>query len=124
MTILKNIKDWKQFERFCADLLEAEAFCVISEPSVDRTGIDIKAQEVYRTHDPNRSITVNWRIQCKHFAASGKKLGRKEVEECLTSYEATRDHDEGLFIIVSTDYFLLSRQVGGNNPSFKIQNDF
>ena len=111
MTLLRNIEDWKQFERFCADLLEAEGFCVVSEPSVDRTGIDIKAKEVYRTHDPNRSISISWRIQCKHFAASGKKLGRKEVEECLTSYGATRNHDEGLFIIVSTDYTEAAKDV-------------
>lgn len=111
MSALARITDWKQFERFCADLLECEGFLVQSEPRVDRTGIDIRAVEEYRSHDPNRVIRVHWRVQCKHFALSGTNLGRKEVEEALFSFEATRTAEEGLFLFVSTDYTEPAKEV-------------
>lgn len=104
MAMLNQLSDWKQFERLCADLLEEEHFNVVSEPYVDRTGVDFVAVQEYRAHDPNHVIRLKWRVQCKHLAASGAKLGRKEVEEILTSYEAARSPDEGLFIMVSSDY--------------------
>lgn len=100
----ENLSGWKDFERLCADLLNAEGFVVESEPFVDRTGVDIVAVEEYRSHDPDRVIHVTWRIQCKHYADSGKNLGRKEAEESLYSYEVNRKPDEGLFLIVDTDY--------------------
>jgi hypothetical protein len=99
----KNI-EWKDFERLCADLLSAEGFIIESEPSIDHTGTDITAKEEYRSHDPTRSISIRWRVQCKHYAGSGKSLGRNEVEKSLYNFEAIRRPDEGLFLIVDTDY--------------------
>src|SRR6185295_8009019 len=101
---LRAIKEWKKFERLCADLLAAEGFILESEPSIDRTGVDLRVTEEYRAHEPGRVIQVHWRVQCKHLAISGKNLGRKEVEEALVSFEATRGASDGLFLIVSTDY--------------------
>lgn len=101
---LQALKDWKQFERLCADLLEAEGFDIQSEPSVDTTGTDFVATETYRTHDPGRTIRIRWRVQCKHYAGSGRNLGREEVESIIYAYEARRSADDGLFIIVSSEY--------------------
>lgn len=111
MSILGQFPDWKQFERLCADLLESEGFIVESEPGVDRSGTDIRATEEYRSHDPSRVIRVRWRVQCKHFAPSARNLGRKDVEESLYAFEATRAPDEGLFLIVSTDYTEAAKEV-------------
>jgi len=104
MISLKNIPDGKTFERLCADLLEAEEYIIESEPSVDVSGVDLVVIEEYRSHDPSRYIRIRWRVQCKHYARSGKNLGRKEVEQSLYEYELHRYSDEGLFIITSTDY--------------------
>jgi hypothetical protein len=111
MSVLSQFSDWKQFERLCADLLESEGFVVVSEPGVDRSGTDIRVMEEYRSHDPTRTIRVRWRVQCKHFAPSGRNLGRKDVEESLYAFEATRAPDEGLFLIVSTDYTEAAKEV-------------
>jgi len=104
MNLLAKLTDWKDFERLCADLLEAEQFSIDSEPSLDRTGTDIQVTEHLISHDPTRSFQLRWRVQCKHFAPSGKNLTRPDVEACLNSYRATRDHGEGLLLMVSTDY--------------------
>jgi hypothetical protein len=106
-----SLQDWKDFERLCADLLNAEGFIIESEPFVDRTGGDIIATEEYRSHVPNRVIRIKWRVQCKHYARSGKNLGRKEVEETLHSYAVARGPDEGLFIIIDTDYTEAAKEV-------------
>lgn len=66
----KNLKNWKDFERLCADLLSAEGFIIESEPSIDIKGSDIIAREEFRSHDPTRSISIRWRVQCKHYANS------------------------------------------------------
>lgn len=100
----EKLAGWKDFERLCADLLDAEGFLIESEPFVDRTGADIVATEVYQSHDPNRQIRIRWRVQCKHYAGSGNNLGRKEVEESLYNYGANRGPDDGLFLVVDTDY--------------------
>ena len=107
----QDISDWKDFERLCADLLSAEGFILESEPFVDRTGCDLLAVEEYRSHDPSRVISLRWRIQCKHYSSSGKNLGRKEVEESLYNFEVTRKADEGLFLIVDTDYSEPAKEV-------------
>ena len=104
MPTLRNLDDWKQFEHLCADLLEAEGLTITSEPHIDRSGIDLQATEEFRSHASSKTIILRWRVQCKHYAGSGRNLGRKEIESCLNSYQATRDHDEGLLLIVSTDY--------------------
>ena len=111
MSILTVVKDPKIFERLCADLLSAEGFQIDSEPYVDRSGTDILAVEEFRSHASEQTIRVHWRVQCKHYARSGRNLGRKETEEAITSYQATRSPDEGLFLIVSTDYTEESKTV-------------
>jgi hypothetical protein len=100
---LSEITDWKEFERLCADLLDAEGFTIQDEAHVDRSGVDFVAVEEYRSHDPRRVIKVKWRVQCKHFR-SGANVGRKEIEEILVGFEATRAPDEGLLVMVSADY--------------------
>jgi hypothetical protein len=111
-SIFEQLADWKDFERLCADLLEAESFIIESEPFVDRMGADIVATEVFKAHnDPSRHREIRWRVQCKHYAGSGNKLGRAEVEEALNSYGAYRGHDDGLLIIVDTDYTEPAQQV-------------
>jgi len=103
--------DWKDFERLCADLLDAEGFVIESEPFVDRMGTDIIAVEVFRSHDPNREKRKRWRVQCKHYSGSGKNLGRKEVEESLFNYAANRALDDGLLFMVDTDYTEAAKEV-------------
>src|SRR6185369_13838037 len=90
--------------RLCADLLEAEGFIIESEPFVDRKGADLIAVEIYQSHEPTRQVRKRWRVQCKHYAGSGRNLGRKEIEEALFNYGANRGPDDGLFLIVDTDY--------------------
>lgn len=102
--MLDRLRDWKAFERLCADLLEAEHFVVTAEPSVDTSGIDIEAVEEYRSHDPARTFKLRWRVQCKHYAHSGKNLDRTEIESILVGFEATRGSVDGLLIMTSTDY--------------------
>ena len=112
MTSLFDNLDWKQFERLCADILAAEGFIIESEPFVDRTGVDITAFEVYRSHhDPNRQIQIRWRVQCKHYAGSGTNLGRKEVEESLYSFSVNRGPKDGLLFMVDTDYTEAAKEV-------------
>jgi hypothetical protein len=110
---LENLASWKDFERLCIDLLSAEGFLVPSEaePYVDTKGEDFAAIEEYRSHDPSRTIRVRWRVQCKHYAGSGRRLGREEVESALVSYECIRRPDEGLFLIVDTDYTEPAKEV-------------
>jgi hypothetical protein len=105
MINLGLIKGWKDFERFCADLLEAEGFHIESEPGVDTTGVDIVARCEYRAHGSSLPpVHVRWLVQCKHLAISGKRLARQSVEEILVSYEAARGPNDGLLVIVSSDY--------------------
>lgn len=101
---LSKIGDWKQFERFSADLMQAEGFSILSEPFVDQDGVDFLALEKYKSHATDRVIEVKWRVQCKHYATSGNCLRRSETQRIIYNYETSRELDEGLFIIVSTDY--------------------
>lgn len=55
---LSKLENWKQFERFAADLLQAEGFSILSEPYVDRDGADFFALEQYKSHASDRSIEV------------------------------------------------------------------
>src|SRR5260221_1843417 len=103
-TSLEAIREWKTFERLCADLLEAEQFVVTKEPSVDTSGWDLQAVEEYRTQDPSRKLLLRWRVQCKHYAPSDRNLDRTELERILVGFEAVRGPDEGLPIMISTDY--------------------
>jgi hypothetical protein len=105
MISFASMQDWKQFERLCADLLQAEGFQIESEPSVDRTGTDFVATCEYRSHASDiPSIRVRWRVQCKHYAPSGNRLTRHEVEEALRSFQVVCGPDEGLLLMVSSDY--------------------
>ena len=104
MTFLNRMVDWKEFEHLCADLLTAEGFRIEYEPSIDRDGVDIVATEDYRSHDPTRTITIRWRVQCKHYVRSGRNLGRKGVEDALNSFELSRQFNEGLLLMASGDY--------------------
>ena len=101
--IFTTVRHWKDFERLCADLLEAEGYKIRSEPSVDRTGTDLLVTKEYRSHDDD-AVHLTWRVQCKHYAVSGRPLGRKEAEEAVNSYQATRGTGEGLLVMVNTDY--------------------
>jgi len=49
-------------------------------------------------------IRVRWRVQCKHYAQSGKRLNRDEAIRILHLFDLTAAPDEGLFVVVSTDY--------------------
>jgi|HubBroStandDraft_2_1064218.scaffolds.fasta_scaffold62093_2 hypothetical protein len=105
MTDLHRLKDWKHFERLCADLLEAEGFQIEEEPSVDTTGIDIVATCEYRAHAQNlKPIKVRWLVQCKHLAPSGRNLNRQELAEILTNYWARRGANDALLVMISSDY--------------------
>src|SRR5580692_5950927 len=105
MTDLHRLKDWKHFERLCADLLEAEGFQIEEEPSVDTTGIDIVATCEYRAHAQNlKPIKVRWLVNCKHLAPSVRNLNRKELAEILTNYWARRGANAALLVMISSDY--------------------
>src|SRR5258708_6938668 len=125
VTSLRHISEWKDFERLCADLLEAEGFVVTNEPSVDTSGTDFEAIEEYRSHDPTRSVSIRWRVQCKHYAQSGRNLDRTEMEGILVSFEATRMQEDGLLVMISTDYTEPARRVWDayveKHPSIRIQ---
>ena len=95
-----QLDDWKAFERLTSDLLEAEGFRIVSEPSVDRSGVDILAEEVLASHSGATQI-VRWFVQCKHYAESGKSIGRKEVEEILYCFNPRPEG--GLLIVIDTD---------------------
>lgn len=101
--IFAAVQHWKDFERLCADLLEAEGYKIQSEPSVDRTGVDLLVTKEYRSHD-DECLYITWRVQCKHYAVSENPLGRKEVEGAVCSYQANRGFGEGLLLMVDTDY--------------------
>jgi Restriction endonuclease len=100
---LDRVRDWKTFERLCADLLEAERFAVSSEPSIDTSGEDLRAQEEYRSHDGTRSVSLSWRVQCKHYAISQRNLDRREIETILVGFAAVRRPNDGLLLMISTD---------------------
>lgn len=102
-SIFASIRNWKDFERLCADLLDCEGYRILSEPYVDRTGTDLLVSKEYKAHDGD-SVRVNWRVQCKHFAVSGNSFGRKDAEEAVNAYQATRGSGEGLLLVVDTDY--------------------
>ena len=101
--IFAAISNWKDFERLCADLLEAEGHRIEAEPSVDRSGTDLTTTQEYQSHNGD-SIRLTWHVQCKHYASSGKPLGRKEAEEILCQYQARRKAGDGLLVMVDTDY--------------------
>ena len=101
--IFATIRHWKDFERLSADLLETEGYKILSEPSIDRMGIDLIATKEYRSHDGD-SIQIKWFVQCKHYAISGNSLGRTETAEILNLYQAGRNPGDGLLLIVDTDY--------------------
>jgi hypothetical protein len=125
MAVLDRIPDWKDFERLCADLLEAERFVVTNEPSVDTSGRDLEAIEEYTSHDPSRSVLIRWRVQCKHYAQSGRRLDRAEMEAILVSFDAVRRPYDGLLVMISTDYTEPARRVWdeyvGNHQNVRIQ---
>lgn len=100
MIEFNRLDDWKSFERLVADILEAEGFRVTSEPSVDQSGVDILAEEVLASHS-GVSNAVRWSVQCKHYAGSGKSIGRKELEEIVHCFNARPE--EGLLIVTDTD---------------------
>jgi hypothetical protein len=105
MKSLSHIRQWKEFERLCADLLQAEGFHIDSEPVVDTNGIDIVAVCEYRSHGSGiPPIRVRWLVQCKHFAPSGTNLNRTEAERALVAFDAVRESDDGLLLMVSSDY--------------------
>ena len=124
-TSLEAIREWKTFERLCADLLEAEQFVVTKEPSVDTSGWDLQAVEEYRTHDPSRKILLRWRVQCKHYAPSGQNLSRTELEHILVGFQAVRGPDEGLLVMISTDYTepaqRLWEEFAAKHPQIQVQ---
>ena len=101
--IFAGLAGWKDFERLCADLLEAEGHRIEAEPFVDRCGTDLTTAQEYQSHNGD-SIRLTWHVQCKHYASSGKPLGRKEAEEILYQYQARRNAGDGLLIVVDTDY--------------------
>lgn len=101
--IFAAIRHWKDFERLCADLLEAEGHRIEAEPSVDRSGTDIVTTQEYQSHNGD-TFRLTWHVQCKHYASSGQSLGRKEAEEILCQYQARRKPNEGLLVMVDTDY--------------------
>lgn len=112
MKSLSNIGHWKDFERLCADLLQAEGFHIDSEPSIDTTGADIAAVYDYRSHSTGiPPIRVRWRVQCKHFAPSGDHLGRAEMERALVAFDAVRGAEDGLLLMVSSDYTEPAKEV-------------
>src|SRR2546422_533096 len=105
MVDLRRLKDWKEFERLCADLLEAEGFHIEEEPSVDSTGIDIVATCEYRAHASNlKPVKVRWLVQCKHLAVSGNNLRRREIADILVNYLAIRRTHDALLVMLSSDY--------------------
>ena len=106
----KKIKSGEIFEKLCSDILYSEGFKIESEPKVDRTGFDIIAIEEFKSHRGD-SITIKWKVQCKHFAESNRTLGRKEVEEYIYAFEAARSNDEGLLFIIDTDYSEPAKEV-------------
>lgn len=106
----KRIKTGESFEQLCCDVLFSEGFKIESEPKVDRTGFDIIAGEEYKSHR-GEIIKIRWKVQCKHFAQSNRTLGRKDVEEYLYAFEATRVNDEGLLFITDTEYSEPAKEV-------------
>ncbi|MDB5902642.1 MAG: hypothetical protein JWM26_1520, partial [Betaproteobacteria bacterium] len=112
MKHLSSIRGWKDFERLCADLLQTEGFHIESEPSIDTTGVDITAVYDYRSHDSRiPPIRIRWRVQCKHFAPSGNHLGRSDMERALVAFDAVRGPDDGLLMMVSSDYTEPAKEV-------------
>lgn len=95
-----KLPNWKAFERLTADVLEAEGFRLLSEPSIDRSGIDILAEETFASHSGATRL-VRWFVQCKNYSKSGKSLARKEIEEILYSFNPRSE--EGLLIVADTD---------------------
>jgi hypothetical protein len=122
--VFAAISHWKDFERLCADLLEAEGHKVEAEPFVDRKGTDLTTTQEYQSHNGD-SIRLTWHVQCKHYALSGKSLGRKEVEEILNQYQARRKAGDGLLVLVDTDYSEEARNVTdtflANHPDARIE---
>jgi hypothetical protein len=105
MIDLRRISHWKTFEHLCADLLQSRGFRIQSEPSVDTTGTDIIATCDYFAHDKNmKPVQICWHIQCKHYAASGKNLGRDDLANILVNFQAARTKGDALLIITSSDY--------------------
>jgi len=103
--MLDKLTDSKQFERLAIDLLEAEGLFIEpgSEPRVDPNGTDFLAIEEFKSHG-GEVIRVRWRVQCKHYAPSHTNLRRDEVVKILNLFDLTPPADDGLFIIISTDY--------------------
>lgn len=99
----KMIESGRQFEELCIDLLAAEGFEIIREPSVDIFGFDIIALEEYKSHS-GKTLTIKWYVQCKHYANSGNNLGREELEKYLATYTVVKKPNEGLLFIIDTNY--------------------
>ncbi len=99
MIDFRGLEDWKAFERLTADVLEAEGFRIIREPSVDKSGVDILAEETLASHS-GAIQQIRWFVQCKHYSGSRKSVGRKEVEEILYAFSARAEH--GLLIATDT----------------------
>ena len=94
--------DQNTFEQLCADLLEVEGFIVQSRPSPSQAGSMVVLEE-YRSHR-DRSVEVPWRVVCKFYGTPDRNLGRKEAEVLLHSHEIVGGIDQGLFLIVDTDF--------------------
>ena len=87
------------FERFTADLLEAEGFSCDREQGCDTDGVDIIATE--RLHyRAGLDQEVRWFVQCKQRGKGGRSLGRKEIEEILNCFQARSEN--GLLIVTDT----------------------
>lgn len=95
-----RMANWKAFEKLVADLLEAEGFRILREPSIDRSGIDILAEETIASHS-GLVHTVRWFVQCKHYAGSGRSLARQEVEQILYNFDVRTE--DALLIVTDTD---------------------
>ena len=93
--------NWEQFEQLCVDLLEAEGFTnvVPSGGWGGDQGRDIAAQESI-TSRTGKQWTVQWMVQCKHYAVSGRSVGHRDVTGII-DFLSTHNAD-GLFVITDT----------------------
>lgn len=93
---------WEQFEKLCVDLLEAEGFMNVmaSGGAGGDQGRDISAEELITSRTGKQWI-LQWMVQCKHYAASGRSVGHREVADII-DFLSTHDAD-GLLVITDTN---------------------
>ena len=95
-----RLKDWKQFQDLCADLLEAEGFKnVHSAGTGPDFGRDLWAEEELE-FSAGLSETIKWIVQCKHYAGSGRAVGAGEIKEIQDYLELHKA--DGILIITDT----------------------